>query len=162
MASTQRTNSNLGIWRFNAKNQQRVPRTLELGNQVQFSPQRPQKGPYVYFNSDIHPQVINMYFNSNSSHAGRKTSVPNIWHPFHPCREGPFQTSLSPLEDLQKVVVRASQGNGVSLWERSDLLKSLSRPAQVSLQCRWPGSKVPPFPTVQSPESPQVHIGVVV
>ena len=70
-------------------------------------------------------QVINMYFNSNSSHAGRKTSVPNIWYPFHPCREGPFPTSLSPLEDLQKVVVRASQGNGVSLWETSNLLKSL-------------------------------------
>ena len=107
-------------------------------------------------------QVINMYFKSNSSHAGRKTSVPNIWHPFYPGREGPFPTSLSLLEALQKVVVRASQGNGVSLWERSDLLKSLSRPAQVSLQCRWPGSKVPSFPTVQSPESHQVHIGVVV
>ena len=70
-------------------------------------------------------QVINMYFNSNSSHAGRKTSVPNIWHPFHPCREGPFPTSLPLLEDLQKVVVRASQGNGVSLWETNDLFKSL-------------------------------------
>ena len=83
--------------------------------------------------------------------------MPNIWHPFHPCREGPLPTSLSPLEDLQKVVVRASQGNGVSLWETSNLLRSLPN---VDVDGQSP--KVPLFPPVQSPEFHQVHLEVVV
>ena len=81
----------------------------------------------------------------------------NSWPHICPCREGPFQTSPSPLEDLQKVVVRASQGNGVSLWETSNLLRSLPN---VDVDGQSP--KVPLFPPVQSPEFHQVHLEVVV
>ena len=81
--------------------------------------------------------------------------MPNIWHPFYPCGEGPFPTSLSPLEDLQKVVVRASQGNGGKFVGNE-------QPAQVPPNVDGQSPKDPLFPPVQSPEFHQVHLEVVV